>query len=415
MAYEVIMPKQGLQMTEGTIMRWLVREGEHVEEGAPLFEMETDKLTITIDAPRSGTLIKILRGEGETVPITQAIALIGEEGEAAEHAEPKPANEQAPAQRIVATPAARTLAARSNIDLATIRGSGPAGRIILRDVEAARSAPKITPLAAAVARARGVDVSGIAGTGPGGKILKDDVLSAMEPAAPPAAGPSAPQDTLVPFTGIRRIIADNMTASLHEMAQACLRMKVDMTALMALREEFKAREIRLSVNDVFVRVVSRALREHPAINASLTPEGIIQKRTVHIGIAVALEQGLIVPVIRNADTLTLPEIAAQSSDLIARARRGGLSPDEYRGGTFTITNLGMFDVDDFVAIINPPECAILALGKIERTPVVRDDAISIRPVMTMTLTYDHRIVDGAPAARFLQRIKELAQNPGLLL
>ncbi|NLG37151.1 MAG: 2-oxo acid dehydrogenase subunit E2 [Clostridiales bacterium] len=407
MAYEVIMPKQGLQMTEGTIMRWLAHEGEHVEEGAALFEMETDKLTITIDAPRSGTLIKILRGEGETVPITQVIALIGDAGEATESAETKVANEQVPAQRIVATPAARALAARRNIDLTALTGSGPAGRIILRDVEAARGAPKITPLAAAVARAQGVDISGIAGTGPGGKIMKDDVLSAKEPAAP--------RDTLVPITGMRRTIADNMTASLREMAQASIRMKVDMTALTALREEFRARDIRLSVNDVFVRVVSHALREHPAMNASLTPEGIIQKRAVHIGIAVALEQGLIVPVIRSADTLTLPEIAAQSSDLIARARRGGLSPDEYRGGTFTITNLGMFDVDDFVAIINPPECAILALGKIERTPVVRDDAIVIRPVMTMTLTYDHRIVDGAPAARFLQRIKELAQNPGLLL
>ena len=422
MAYEVIMPKQGLQMTEGTIMRWLVREGEHVEEGAALFEMETDKLTITIDAPRSGTLIKILRGEGETVPITQVIALIGDAGEATESAETKVANEQVPAQRIVATPAARALAARRNIDLTALTGSGPAGRIILRDVEAASGAPKITPLAAAVARAQGVDISGIAGTGPGGKIMKDDVLSAKEPAAP--------RDTLVPITGMRRTIADNMTASLREMAQASIRMKVDMTALKALREEFRARDIRLSVNDVFVRVVSHALREHPAMNASLTPEGIIQKRAVHIGIAVALEQGLIVPVIRSADTLTLPEIAAQSSDLIARARRGGLSPDEYRGGTFTITNVGAIGGTGFAPIINYPEVAILGLARASVQPVAREvsgadteaappwqDRYEFVPrlMLPIILSFDHRVNDGAEAQRFLNRIIEQLEEPERLL
>jgi pyruvate dehydrogenase E2 component (dihydrolipoamide acetyltransferase) len=220
---------------------------------------------------------------------------------------------------------------------------------------------------------------------------------------------------LLPFEGMRKVIADRMMESLHNSAQLAHKMKVDMTEIIRLRESYKQEGIKISINDVLIKIVSQTLLEFPMLNASLTEEGILTHNYVNMGIAVAVENGLIVPVIRDADLLALKEISASGSVLVDKAKSGSLETEDYTGGTFTISNLGMFDIDEFTAIINPPESAILAVGKIEKVPVVRDDEIVIRPIMTLSLTYDHRVVDGAPAAQFLQKVKKVMENPYLLL
>lgn len=447
MACKVIMPKQGLLMMEGTITKWLKKEGESVKAEEPLFEMETDKLTITINAQESGTMLKIIRGEGETVPITETIAIIGEQGEdistliadmpakAQEEAgqglsgeEPVVAasippvdnGESASGGRVFITPRAKTAAIDKGIDYKPIKGTGPDGLIIEKDVldystanaKAATGTVKATPLAEKMAKLHDIDISGIIGSGAGGKVTKSDVEAIVAKMAAQAGGRG---EKLVPLTGLRKIIADRMMESLHGSAQANHRMKVDMSEIVGMREKLKRDNIKVTYTDIFVKVVSKALMEYPEINSTLTGEGILVRNYVNMGIAVAMGNGLIVPVIKNADMMTLEEISIASSELIEKARNGGLMPDDYKGGTFTITNLGMYDIDEFTAIINPPESAILAIGKIDKVPVVRDDEIVIRPVTTLSLTYDHRVVDGAPAAQFLQRVKQLLTNPYMLI
>lgn len=424
-------------MTEGTILKWLVKEGGECREGQPLFEMETDKLTITIDAPASGTLLKIVRGEGETVPITELIAVIGTSGEdissilggaeapltaSAPAEEPKtaPATAAAPAkavrkagERVFISPRAKTLAAERNIDYTGLAGSGPEGMIVEKDVlAAAKNAPKATPLARKIAESGGTDLSNVQGTGERGKITKGDVERAIFGSPKP---PEERRGVIKPFTGMRKVIAERMKLSQNTAAQTTHNVKVDMTEAVRLRENLKKAEKKVSFNDIISYAVCRALLEYPAVNAELTDEGILEKDYVNLGIAVAVENGLIVPVIKDADRMTLAEISEASRALSDKAKAGKLMPDDYKGGSFTISNLGMFGLSEFVAIINPPESGILAVGKIEKQAVVVDDDIDIRPVMSLTLSYDHRVVDGAPAAQFLVRIKELLENPYLML
>lgn len=434
MAKKIIMPKQGLQMTDGIITQWFAAEGDVIEEGQPLFEMETDKLTITIDASASGTLLKILSQPGEVVPITQTIAIVGEPGEdissLLNEANASPSsimNEAAQAEvipsaptqeeekRIFATPRARTRAEERDIALASLSGSGPEGLIIERDVLNAPK-PKASPLARREAELSGVDLNAVSGSGARGKIMADDVRAAKKGAFPPQQAECEAEDTVIPLTGMRRIIAQRMHDSLTELAQANHRMEVDMTESVRVRESLKAAGIKVSYNDLVIRCTAKALTEFPMMNASLTDQGIVLHRRVHIGIAVATDDGLLVPVLQNADTKTLSEISNISHDLSRRTREKALSPDELTGGTFTVTNLGMFGVDSFTAIINAPEAGILAVGQMKKRPVVlKDDSIAVRPMMWLSLTYDHRIVDGAPAAQFLARIKALLENPALLL
>ena len=388
----VIMPKQGLQMTMGLISAWLVQEGQAVQEGEPLFEMETDKLSIAIDAPASGTLLKILCDEGETAEVAAPIAVIGPAGAdyrsildgkpAAEAvAKPTPAAEN----RVFSTPRARTRAQELEMDYCQITGSGPDGLIIERDVlnaAAERPAPAPAPVVEAAA------------------------------AAPSAENVRARQ---IPISSMRRIIAQRMLDSLNTLAQACHRLTVDMSAAVALREQFKAADVKISYNDIVLRCVAKALTEFPMMNATMDDQFITLRDYVNLGMAVATDNGLLVPVIRDADKKTLPEIARESKDLALRTKNGTLTPDELSGGTFTVTNLGMFDIESFTAVINKPEAGILAVGKLEKKPVVVDDAIVIRPMMQLSLTYDHRILDGAPAAQFLRRVKQLLEHPGLML
>ena len=452
MASVIIMPKQGLLMEEGTITKWLAKEGEQTTEGAPLFEMETDKLTITMDSTATGTLLKIIHGEGDVVPITQPIAIVGQPGEdisgllgGAEEAAPVeevPAPAAAPAEaapaasavhrepgeRVFSTPRARLRAEENGVAVADVAGSGPEGLVIERDVLGyVAGKPAVTPLAANVAKAQGVDLSGIQGTGPNGKITTAD-LPGSAPAAAPAAEAAAPAASVQAtrgthterMSGMRKAISRNMLASKTTNAQTNHRISVDMTAAIALRNQYKALGIKVSYNDIIVRACAKALTDMPIVNASVDGDNILYHDYVNVGTAVSVPGGLIVPVIKDADIIGLSGIAAQSAQLIEKARDGKLTDADYHGGTFTVSSLGMFDLDDFVAIINPPESAILAVGKIAKTPVVvtnaeGEDEIVIKSMCNLCLSYDHRIIDGAEGAKFLQKVKNYLQNPVLLI
>ena len=452
MASVIIMPKQGLLMEEGTITKWLAKEGEQTTEGAPLFEMETDKLTITMDSTATGTVLKILHPEGDTVPITQPIAIVGEPGEdnsgllgdapaatpraaekprasaaeAAPAAAPVPAVEHAPGERVFSSPRARLRAEENGVDIAAVPGSGPDGLVVERDVQNyIANQPTVTPLAANQARIQGIDLSGLTGTGPNGKITTEDLhiaSAAVEPA--PAAEPIPGQLTrgtrTEAMSGMRKAISRNMLTSKSTNAQTNHRMVVDMTAAVALRRQYKALGIKISYNDIIVRACAKALQDFPIVNASVDGSDIVYHDYVNIGTAVSVPGGLIVPVIRDADIIGLTGIAAKSAELIEKAREGRLTEADYHGGTFTVSSLGMFDLDDFVAIINPPESAILAVGKIAKTPVVvtddeGEDQVVIKSMCALCLSYDHRIIDGAEAAKFLQKLKSYLQNPILLI
>ena len=461
----VIMPKQGLMMTEGTIIKWLVKEGEQVTAGKPLFEMETDKLTITMDAEVSGTMLKIIHPEGDVVPITEPIAIVGEAGTdvsgfaggAAPTAAPSapvpaavptttPAAPAAvpardPNAKIWASPRARLHAEENGVDLAYVPATGPDDYIIDRDVMGyIANKPAVTPLAANIAKAQGIDLSGVTGTGANGKITTADLPGAAPAAAaaPVAASSAAPAADAAPaaveapagqlsrgthtekMSGMRKAISKNMLASKSTNAQTNHRMVVDMTAAIALRKQYKDLGIKISYNDIIVRACAKALQDMPIVNASVDGNNIVYHDYVNVGTAVSVPGGLIVPVIKDADIIGLSGIAAKSAELIEKARDGKLTDSDYHGGTFTVSSLGMFDLDDFVAIINPPESAILAVGKIAKTPVVvtndeGEDEIVIKSMCALCLSYDHRIIDGAEAAKFLQKVKSYLQNPVLLI
>ena len=445
MAEKVIMPKQGLQMTEGTILSWLVKEGETCEEGKPLFEMETDKLTITMDAPASGTLLKIVHGEGDVVPITELIAVIGTPGEdissllataapvasSAAAAQPETVSAAQPAAvavqaqasgaRKFSTPRARMTAGEKGFDILTIPGSGPEGLVIERDVLSFTPAPaapvvKATPLAKKVAEIEGVDLAEAKGTGSHGKVTKDDIMAVVTARAEAVAAGGAVRGTRVePMSRMRKIIADRMVNNLNTQAQAQHLVTVDMTNAAALRAAYKKKDIKVSYNDIVMYAVSRALMEFPIMNASIDGDNIVYHDYVNLGMAVAVDAGLVVPNLKSADLMKLTEIGAMCRELAGAARDNKLGLDDMSEGTFTVSNLGMFGLDSFRAVINAPESGILAVGAIKKTPVVIDDEIVIRPMMALQLSFDHRIVDGGPAAQFLVRIKEFIEEPTLML
>ncbi len=405
-ATEVILPQLGLTQEEGTIVRWLVAEGARVVKGEPLFEVMTDKATVEVEAPASGVLLRILVPEGGTVPVAAPIALIGEP----EQARSAPTAGAAPAD---------AAAGRTGPPPARPAAAGPAPAA----PGAAGAAPriKISPRARALAASHGVDIRALAGSGPGGRIIERDVQQALaaRAAIAPAAKPVAAAPPPV-ASRMRAIIARRMMESVRTTAQLTLTTEVDMAEAVRLRDEvgpeLERREgVHLSYTDLVVRATAIALREHPGMNARWEGEGVRRLPEVHIGVAVALDQGLLVPVVRHADRATLAQISAAVRDLSGRARAMALRPDEMQGGTFTVTNLGMFDVDAFTPILNSPEAAILGVGRLHRKPLAVGDRVEIRPAMVLSLTFDHRVVDGAPAAQFLQRIKHLLEHPYLLL
>jgi len=447
MVTEVILPKLGQTMEEGTIVEWLKQEGEPVQRGEVLFMVETDKATLEVEASARGFLRKILVPVGQTVSVLTVVALItrtadediaayepqlrvpGSEFQADEAAQPEAFKPETlkPETRIFASPRARRLAREKGVDLALVTGSGPSGRIVERDVLAYLEqrprpepveGPKATPTAVKAAATLGVDLAAISGTGVSGRIMKADVTAAAQPVLP--AEELAVES--VPLTGLRRIIAERMAAGARETARVTLVTEADATAFVEAREQLKADVadewgFAPGYNDLLGLIVARTLREFPHMNARLSADGQAIERlsAVNLGMAVDTERGLLVPVIRNADQKGLRAFGAELRALVERARAGKSLPDDLTGGTFTITNLGMHEVDAFTPIINLPEAAILGVGRIRPKPVVRDGEIVVRQMWTMSLAFDHRVVDGAPAARFLQRIKQLVENPYLLL
>ncbi len=442
MAKEVIMPKMGQTMEAGTIIEWYVKEGDVVKKGDPIFKFESDKAALEAEAPASGTVLKILRQPGESVPILEVVALIGEPGEdiskylkpaapeaapaAVQPAVPTPAGPpsaptapSAPEGRRFASPRARMAAKQLGVPLDRITGTGPGGRIVERDVLAyAESLPRATPAARRLAEEMGVPLETLA-AGPE-RITKAEVERAAAPAAPPLVAPSPmPAAQTIPLAGVRAIIADRMSASAHTTAAVTLFTEADASGLVQMRESFKQSPLAGGIvpgyTELLVLIVARALQEHPNMNARLVENRIEQLATINIGVAVDTERGLLVPVIRDAASKRLGEIVAEFRTLVERARAGQSLPDDLSGGTFTITNLGMYDIDGFTPIINLPECAILGVGRIVDKPVALNGQVVIRPMMVLSLTFDHRINDGAPAARFLQRVKQLIERPYLLL
>lgn len=391
MATTVIMPKLGLTMTEGTIEKWLKEEGDRVEKGEPLVEIITEKINFQYESPASGILRKILHYEGETVPVTTPIAIIAEEGEAVAQVEMiKP---EAPA--VVSLPAATQRESKE-----------PSKRIF------------VSPIARKIAQEKGIELSSIKGSGPMGRIIKTDVLLAAEKGGVPPT--QRPPEKLIPLKGIRRVIAKRMTESFQNIPHFYLSLEIDMTACLALyeplREEMERRtKLRLTLTDILVKIAASTLKEHPIINSRIEGDQIHLIEEINIGVAIALEDGLIVPVIPHAEQKSLTEIASTLRHLTQKAKEGKLSLEDVGGGTFTLSNMGMLGIDKLNAIINPPECSILGVGRTVEKPVFYKGEIKVRPMAWFSLSSDHRIVDGATAARFLNDLKKIVETPPLLL
>ncbi|GAB4325610.1 MAG: dihydrolipoamide acetyltransferase [Dehalococcoidia bacterium] len=449
MATEIIIPKLGMTMEEGTVAEWLVPDGAEVQAGQPVFRLETEKIEMEVEAEAAGTVRHVVAA-GTTLPPGAVVGYVVAAGEAipeavAPAAAPpaaavaQPARAAAPAarldgDRVPASPIARRLAAEAGLDLTTITGSGPGGRITESDVVAARerkpAAPPpaevaASPIARRLASELGIDLATVKGTGPGGRITKEDVEAAAAAVpAPPGKAPVAERmeaqpGEVIPVRAMRRTIARRMHASLQEMAQLTMGMDVTVDEAIRLREqlvtEWQAEGVRPTYTDLVVRAVAKALRLHPRLNASMTEDEIRVAAEVNIGLAVALDDGLVVPVIRDADRLTVKEIAVESSRLAEQARAGALGPDDFAGATFSITSLGTSGVHFFTPIINPPNVAILGIGTIRDDTAWDGDVPRRTRRMTLSLTIDHRAIDGAPAAAFLASVRDLLEAPYRLL
>ena len=397
MATEVKLPRLGQGMESGTIVKWLKAEGEPVKKGEPLYELDTDKVTQEVEAEASGVLLKIAGAEGE-VAVGRTIGFIGAEGEVVEVAAP-PAPEPAPAEASPATPAVEAPP--------PVVSSTTNGRI------------KASPLARRIARERGVDLASVRGTGPDGRIVAEDVERADVGAAPaPVAAAPVPVGEVErrPLSNVRRTIARRLTEAWTVPA---FQLTVDIDMSRADELVHKQRElnpgVRITVTDLLTKVCATALMRHRDMNVRFGGDELLVYPTADVGIAVAAPQGLVVPVVRSAERLTLAEIAGIRGDLVSRAREAKLRSEDLDGGTFTISNLGMFGVDQFVAVLNPPQASILAVGRTREQVVPQDGELLVLPLMTATLTCDHRAVDGATGAEFLGTIKAFLEDPGLAL
>ncbi|HEU5372540.1 MAG TPA: dihydrolipoamide acetyltransferase family protein [Gaiellaceae bacterium] len=390
------LPRLGQGMESGTVTKWLKSEGDAVEKGEPLYEIDTDKVTQEVESDFAGVLLKIALREGEA-PVGQTIAFIGEPGEeVAAPSEPEPAP---PPERVSDTKVSDTPAE------APPAPSTTNGRV------------KASPLARRLARERGIDIASLQGTGPEGRIVARDVESAEARPAPaaPAAAPSGDVES-IPLTNIRKTIARRLTAA-WQAPVFQLTVTADMTranALVARARELNP-DVRITVTDLLAKVCAQALMRHRDVNVQYGEEALLRFPTANVGIAVAAPQGLVVPVLRSVERLSLAEVAGARGDVVGRARDNKLTAQDLEGGTFTISNLGMFGIEQFVAVLNPPQAAILAVGATVDTPVARNGAVEIRPVMTMTLTVDHRAVDGAEGADFLRTVKQFVEDPALAL
>ena len=412
MATEVLMPKLGLTMTEGTIDAWKKNVGDTVQKGEILFSVETDKLTNDVEAEADGVLLKILVPAGETVACKTLIGWLGAAGEAvpdgAGSAPAQEASSAAPAA--AASGAAAAPAAAGAVHAADVLGFTPAA--------AAPAAPavKASPLAEKVAADLGIDLKDVKAAH--GRVLAEDLLRYIaETREKKDAGEAsaAEREEVKPMSGMRKAIAKNMQNSHMTSPTVTFNLGIDMTEMKRYREQLKAKEIKVSYTDLLVKFVAKALTEFPLLNCSVEDNKIIYKHYINMGVAVALDNGLVVPNIVDADKKSLTEISAEVKEMAKQAREGKLPPEKLRGGTFTITNLGMYGIESFSPIINQPEVAILGVNTMEDKVVVRNGEMCIRPIMNLSLTADHRVVDGSVAAQFLQRVKSLMENPALIL
>ncbi len=472
MATTIVMPKMGYDMREGTVVRWYKQEGDEVARGEVIADIETDKATVEFEAFTGGVLHKLVAQEGVPVPVGEAIAVIGDAGEelglalvetvAVEEAAVPSAAPASDSTEVVtsvparsdgevrASPIARRLAREQGIDLTRVTGTGPGGRIVEQDIleykPADGAAPEVenvaaaqlaggarsSPLARRLARERGIDLTQVVGTGPDGRIVEKDILEyvgpapapepepavAVAPVSMPLEGAAEPAGERVDLSRMRQVIARVTGDSKRDAPHFYVTAEVDMGKAMSLRRDINdalPADNRVSVNDLVVRACAIALGRHPKFNAFFREDHLQYNTDINIGIAISLEAGLIVPGISNCAGKSLAEIAAASKDLIARANSGSLRNDEYSGTTFSVSNLGMFDVDSFAAIIFPPHAAVLAVGTVKEQPVVRDGQLAVGQVMKATLSTDHRVADGAEAAQFLVEVKGLLEKPVSLL
>ena len=459
MANLVLMPKLGFNMETGQIVQWHRKEGESIQKGEVLLEISTDKTVMEIESTYHGVVRKLLAEEGDTVEVIKPIAVIGEADEnidqivkeamaelgmtdasdkneeltpaegGAGSTDMQPSN-QVPetfgaTTEFKLTPKAKKLIEANNLDISklTIPGTGFQGGVTAEDIQAYMKNNRltITPLAEKIAQDNNIDAAAVKGSGIGGKVTKKDVLAALGQDVKEESSEvtsSAERDVLkrVNYTGMRKIIGDRLSQSMYTAPHLYFTTTVDMSDLMELRKKINAaQDIKVSINDFITGALSKALQEYPEMNSSLQGSEIIQYADINIGIAVGLESGLIVPVIRKAQTKRLAQIALESQALAEKAREGKLLPHEYQGGTFTISNLGMYGIENFTAIINPPEAAILAVSAVKKVPVVaeenEEDKIVIKPILNITLSVDHRIIDGMTATRFINRVKDLLEKP----
>jgi pyruvate dehydrogenase E2 component (dihydrolipoamide acetyltransferase) len=436
MATEIKLPRLGQGMESGTIVKWLKSEGEHVEKGEALYELDTDKVTQEVEADASGVLLKIAVAEGE-VAVGRTVAVIGEEGETATVSDdgapdgdgggPKDEGAPASAEKPARAPArdeerqrGREASAGPSPPAAApdtppqgdgrVRGSEPQGRV------------KASPLARRIARERGIDLAQLSGTGPEGRIVAEDVERAEtarpeELVAQSHEVAAAGEVEVVPLTNVRKTIARRLTEA-WTVPVFQLTVDADMTRASALREqlvEWAGEGTKPTVTDLLTKISAVALMRNRAVNAHFAEDGIRRFPTADVGLAVAAPQGLVVPVIRRAESLSVHEIAAARADVVSRARDNKLRREDLEDGTFTISNLGMFGVEQFIAVLNPPQAAILAVGAAVEKPVARDGQVEIRPMLTLTLTCDHRAIDGADGAKFLADLKAFLEEPGLAL
>jgi pyruvate dehydrogenase E2 component (dihydrolipoamide acetyltransferase) len=454
MAVEVVLPALGLTVEKGKILKWLKKEGETVAKGDSLYEVEADKVTTEVESPASGVLRKILIPEGVEVPILTIVAVITDEKEKLPEKyltmeTAKPEKMGAPElpriqehsvfvtsgpTEIKAPPAARKLAKDRGIDLLLIRGSGPGGTILVKDVESflatgGQAGARIlaTPTARKLAEKEGIALASVQGTGISGRVMRADVMGAkagVKPGGPKPARISVKPPPVskyqlgqtIPMNSIRKVIAKRMAQSKFTAPHIYFFNDVDMEKLLTLREEIltefeESEGIRISINDFLVKAVALTLKEYPLVNSMVFGEEIRIFPEINVGLAVAMEDGLIVPAIPKTDQLGLGEIARYRADLVDRARQAKLTIEEMERGTFTISSLAQFDITFFTAILNPPQSGILTVGKVEEIPAVRNGQVVIRRMMKQGLSVDHRIIDGAVAAQFLQSLKKKLENP----
>jgi pyruvate dehydrogenase E2 component (dihydrolipoamide acetyltransferase) len=414
MAKPVQLPALSPTMLEGKILKWLVKEGDTVSSGTAVAECETDKSNLEIECYDDGIILKILVPAGSAAPVGSTIAWIGKAGEAIPEAVAPSAPAVAPAAATVPPPDKAAPAIATPIAVAP-------GKPAALTSAATSERMRVSPLAKKMAETQGMALQNLAGSGPNGRIVKRDVEAAMSAPAAPAktifkATPGVrPAPDSLPVSSMRKVIAQRLGEVKPGVPHFYLTVDIEMDEALKVREEAKSEELKISVNDVIVKATAIAVRRFPRINQIFAGDVIHQLHTVDVGVAVAIEDGLITPVIRDADQKGLSEIGAEVRALAERAKKKQLKPEEYTGGSITVSNLGMFGIDSFIAIINPPQAAILAVGQSEAKVVVRNNQMVIRQMMSVTLSGDHRVIDGAVGAQFLKELKALLEHPLRLL